>query len=229
MIAQQVKSGARFALDRLGGDRLHARYAAVASEAMMETVRLHRPTAAEFADVHAIASEQISGALATLDEIRRVDALTDAAIWVVRRKGEVTGFLAPLALTAAGRDALIDGTFRAGAIEQAWVARMGQPLAGFYCWCYAGRDQVTRGALVLALRTLIDTHFTDLPFFGRDTTAAGGRIMAHLGFAPFDDVEHLYWRCRSAVMSEQEEPAASPMLSPTLSQSAMHPVQDAAR
>lgn len=199
MIAQPVKFEARFALDRLGGDRPHARYAPGASEAMMASVHLHRPAAAEFADVHLIASEQIGGPLATLDEIRRVDALTDAAIWVVRRKGEVSGFLAPLALTAAGRDALVDGSFRASAIEQSWVARMGQPLAGFYCWSYAGRDQVTRGALVLALRTLIDRHFPDLPFFGRDTTAAGGRIMAHLGFAPFDDVEHLYWRCRSLV------------------------------
>jgi hypothetical protein len=214
MIAQQVKSDARFALDRLGGNRLHPRYAPVASEAMMESVRLQRPTVAEFVDVHAIASEQIGGALATLEEIRRVDALTDAAIWVVRRKGVVTGFLAPLALTALGRDALVDGTFRAGAIQQEWVARMGQPLAGFYCWSYAGRDQVTRGALVLALRTLIDTHFPDLPFFGRDTTAAGGRIMAHLGFSPFDDVEHLYWRCRSVMASEEDAPPARPGLSP---------------
>ena len=199
MIAQQVKSEGRFALDRLGGDRLHARYAPVASEAMMASVRLQRPTAAEFADVHAIASEQIGGALATLDEIRRVDALTDAAIWVVRRKGEVTGFLAPLALTALGRDALVDGSFRAGAIQQEWVARMGQPLAGFYCWSYAGRDQVTRGALVLALRTLIDKHFPDLPFFGKDTTEAGAKIMRHLGFFPFDGVDHLFWRCRTVM------------------------------
>ena len=197
MIAQLVKSEGRFALDRLGGDRTHANYAPVTSETMMATLRLHRPSVAELADVHAIASEQIGGALATLDEIRRVDGLTGAAIWVVRRKGEVTGFLAPLALTEAGRDALVEGSFRAGAIEQAWVAQLGQKLSGFYCWSYAGRDQVTRGALVLALRTLIDHHFPDLPFFGRDTTAAGGRIMAHLGFAPFDDVEHLYWRCCS--------------------------------
>ena len=63
---------------------------------------------------------------------------------------------------------------------------MGQPLAGFYCWCYAGKDQVSRGALVLGLRTLIDTHFPDLPFFGKDTTEAGARIMRHLGFFPFD-------------------------------------------
>ena len=199
MIAQQVLSNARFALDRLGGERLHAHYAPVSSERMMASLRLERPSVAEFAEVHAIASEQIGGALATLDEIRRVDALTDAAIWVVRRRGEVTGFLAPLALTEAGRDALVHGGFRAGAIEQAWVARLGEPLAGFYCWSYAGRDQVTRGALVLALRTLVDRHFPDLPFFGRDTTPAGGRIMAHLGFAPFDDVDHLYWRCRSLI------------------------------
>jgi len=207
MIAQLVKSEGRFALDRLGGDRMHKLYAPVSSLAMMASVRLHRPSPSEFADVHAIASEQIGGALASLDEIRRVDALTDAAIWVVRRKGEVTGFLAPLALSEKGRDALVDGSFRAGAIEQAWVARMGEALAGFYCWSYAGRDQVTRGALVLALRTLIDRHFPDLPFFGRDTTAAGGRIMAHLGFAPFDDVAHLYWRCCSLMASAAHAPS----------------------
>ena len=60
---------------------------------------------------------------------------------------------------------------------------------------------VRGGALVLALRKLIDTHFPDLPFFGRDTTEAGARIMRHLGFPPFDATPHLYWRCCS-VMDE---------------------------
>ncbi len=170
----------------------------------MASVKLFRPASdEEYADVHRIASEQIGGALATLDEIRRVDALTGAAIWVVRRHGSIAGFLAPLALTLAGRDAMVDGSFSAGAVRQEWVAPLGRPLAGFYCWSYAGRDQVTRGALVLALRTLIDTHFPDLPFFGRDTTAAGARIMAHLGFPPFDDTPHLFWRCRHVMDDAQ--------------------------
>jgi hypothetical protein len=189
------------ALISLGGERLHAQYSPGASETMMASVKLHRPAWDEFVDVHAIASEQIGGSLATLEEIRRVDALTNAAIWVVRRNGTVSGFLAPLALTLAGRDALADGTFEAGAVRQEWVASMGQPLAGFYCWSYAGRDQVTRGALVLALRTLIDKHFPDLPFFGRDTTAAGARIMGHLGFYPFGATPHLFWRCCSIMES----------------------------
>ena len=51
------------------------------------------------------------------------------------------------------------------------------------------------GALVLALRTLIDRYFPDLPFFGRDSTEAGAKIMRHLGFFSFDGAEHLYWRC----------------------------------
>jgi hypothetical protein len=76
---------------------------------------------------------------------------------------------------------------------------MGEPLAGFYCWCYAGKDQVSRGALVLGLRTLIDKHFVDLPFFGRDSTEAGARIMRHLGFFPFSDTPHLFWRCCSVM------------------------------
>jgi hypothetical protein len=52
--------------------------------------------------------------------------------------------------------------------------------------------------------------------------------MAHLGFSPFDDVEHLYWRCRSVMMTEQEERPASPMLSP-ISSSITAPAQDAAQ
>ncbi len=199
MIAQQVKFDARRALADLGGERVHPRYVRGASEEMMASVRLERPSQDEIVDIHRVASEQIGGSLATLEEIRRVDALTDAALWALRRKGEVTGFLAPLALTLAGRDALVNGTFNAGAVEARWVARIGEPLAGFYCWSYAGRDQVTRGALVLALRTLIDRHFPDLPFFGRDTTAAGAKIMSHLGFEAFDDTPHLYWRCQSVM------------------------------
>jgi hypothetical protein len=52
---------------------------------------------------------------------------------------------------------------------------------------------------VLGLRTLIDRHFPDLPFFGRDSTDAGARIMRHLGFFPFDSTPHLFWRCASVM------------------------------
>jgi hypothetical protein len=194
---------AHVALQRLGGDRQHQRYVSGAAEAMMASVKLHHAESdQDFADVHALATAELGPGLASLEEIKRVDALTDAAIWVVRRHGAISGFLAPLALTKAGRDALVSGEFDATCIEERWVARMGQPLAGFYCWCYAGKDQVTRGALVLALRTLIDHHFTDLPFFGKDSTEAGARIMRHLGFFPFDSAPHLFWRCAS-VMEEK--------------------------
>lgn len=201
MYFREADFDAHVKLETIGGDRLHPNYAPVASEEMMASLRLFHPEPHEYEAVHAIARDTIGGALASVEEIRRVDALTGAAIWVMRRRGEVTGFLAPLALTHEGRDALVDGTFNAGAIEEQWVARMGQPLAGFYCWSYAGRDQFTRGALVVALRKLIDTHFQDLPFFGRDTTAAGARIMEHLGFPPFGSTPHLYWRCYSAMES----------------------------
>jgi hypothetical protein len=195
-----VLEDARAALRRLGGNRLHPRYMHGASELMMASVKLHHAeTEQDFADVHALATAELGPGLASLAEIKRVDGLTDAAIWVVRRNESVTGFLAPLALTAEGVAALTDGAFDAANIDQKWVARMGEPLAGFYCWCYAGKDQVSRGALVLALRTLIDKHFPDLPFFGKDTTEAGAKIMRHLGFFPFDGVDHLYWRCRSVM------------------------------
>ena len=120
-------------------------------------------------------------------------------MWVIRRHGEISGFLAPLALTNAGRDAMCDGSFDAANVADKWIAPIGRPLAGFYCWSYAGKDQFTRGLLVLALRALIDVHFADLPFFGRGATEAGARIMHHLGFVPFDDQPGLYWRCRSVM------------------------------
>lgn len=183
-------------LRTLGGERQHPKYMAGASEAMMASVRLtHAVSDEDFSAVHALATAELGPGLASLEEIKRVDALTGASIWVIRRNDAVTGFLAPLALTAAGVAALVDNTFDAAHIRQEWVASLGQPLAGFYCWCYAGRDQVSRGALVLGLRTLIDRHFPDLPFFGRDSTEAGARIMQHLGFFPFDATPHLFWRC----------------------------------
>jgi hypothetical protein len=187
-------------LRTLGGERLHAQYMPGASEAMMASVRLeHAVSHEDFADVHAIATAELGPGLASLEEIKRVDGLTGASIWVIRRRGGVSGFLAPLALTSAGVAALVDNSFNAAHIDQKWVARMGEPLAGFYCWCYAGKDQVSRGSLVLGLRTLIDRHFPDLPFFGRDSTEAGARIMRHLGFYPFDTTPHLFWRCASVM------------------------------
>jgi hypothetical protein len=189
---------ARTRLQSLGGERLHPKYMTGASEEMMASVRLeHASSEEDYAAVHGLATAELGPGLASLDEIKRVDALTGASIWVIRRKGQVTGFLAPLALSAEGVKALTDDTFDAANIRAEWVVRVGQPLAGFYCWCYAGKDQVSRGALVLGLRTLIDRHFQDLPFFGRDSTEAGARIMAHLGFFPFDSTPHLYWRCCS--------------------------------
>ena len=193
---------ARTRLQSLGGERLHPKYMTGASEEMMASVRLeHAVSEEDYAAVHALATAELGPGLASLAEIKRVDELTGASIWVIRRKGEVTGFLAPLALSAAGVKALVDDTFDAANIRAEWVVRVGEPLAGFYCWCYAGKDQVSRGALVLGLRTLIDRHFQNLPFFGRDSTEAGARIMAHLGFFPFDSTPHLFWRCCS-VMQE---------------------------
>lgn len=195
-----ISEDARTLLRSLGSQRLHAKYMTGASEAMMASVRLtHAESDQDFASVHALATAELGPGLASLEEIKRVDRLTGASIWVIRRKGDVTGFLAPLALTSAGVAALVDDTFDAANIDQKWVARVGEPLAGFYCWCYAGKDQVSRGALVLGLRTLIDRHFPDLPFFGRDSTDAGGRIMRHLGFFPFDSTPHLFWRCASVM------------------------------
>lgn len=195
-----MTENARALLSSLGAERLHPKYATGASEQMMASVRLtHAESDQDFADVHALATKELGPGLASLEEIKRVDRLTGASIWVIRRKDEVTGFLAPLALTAEGVAALVDNTFDAAHIDQKWVARVGEPLAGFYCWCYAGEDQVSRGALVLGLRTLIDRHFPDLPFFGRDSTEAGARIMRHLGFFPFDSTPHLFWRCASVM------------------------------
>ena len=191
-----VLDDARAALRALGGERLHPRYMPGPSEAMMASLKLHHAQSEQdFADVHALAVTAMGSKIASLDEIKRVDAMTDATIWMVRRNDAVTGFLATLALTGEGVAALIDGSFDASNIDETWVAPLGQPLAGFYCWCYAGKDQVSRGALVLALRTLIDRYFPDLPFFGRDSTEAGAKIMRHLGFFSFDGAEHLYWRC----------------------------------
>ena len=193
---------ARTRLQTLGGERPHPKYMRGASEEMMASVRLeHAVSEEDYAAVHGLATKELGPGLASLAEIKRVDQLTGASIWVIRRKGEVTGFLAPLALSAAGVKALVDDTFDAANIRAEWVVRVGEPLAGFYCWCYAGKDQVSRGALVLGLRTLIDRHFQTLPFFGRDSTEAGARIMAHLGFFPFDSTPHLFWRCCS-VMQE---------------------------
>ena len=195
-----MTENARTLLASLGAERVHPKYVGGASEQMMATVRLtHAVSHQDFEDVHALATKELGPGLASLEEIKRVDGLTGASIWVIRRTGEVTGFLAPLALTAAGVSALVDNTFDAANIDQRWVARVGEPLAGFYCWCYAGKDQVSRGALVLGLRTLIDRHFPDLPFFGRDSTEAGARIMRHLGFFPFDSTPHLFWRCASVM------------------------------
>lgn len=188
----------RTSLETLVGERHHAGYMPGAAEDIMASVRLHHAeTEEDFRQVHALAVCELGPGIASLEEVRRVEALTGAAMWVIRRNEAVTGFLAPLALTAAGISALLQGRFDARAINAAWVARLGQPIAGFYCWCYAGKDQVSRGALVYGLRQLIDLHFPDLPFFGKASTPAGERIMHHLGFLRVNPTSEMMWRCRN--------------------------------
>lgn len=199
MLALKRTFDSRFTLKSLGGDRLHRNYLPQTAEAMMASVRFEKPNTEDYEAVLALASEEIGGPLASLDEIRRVDAYTHASMWVIRRRGVVSGFLAPLALTQVGRDAMCDGTFDAANVAEEWIAPVGTPLAAFYCWSYAGRDQFTRGLLVSALRSLIDVHFPDLPFFGKGTTEAGARIIHHLGFVPHEAQPGLYWRCRSVM------------------------------
>ena len=197
----------RDAVISLGGDRLHPMYQPSNAAAMMAAVKFEKPNDNDYSAVLDLAAAEIGGPLASLDEIRRVDRYTDASMWVIRRRGQISGFLAPLALTEAGRDAMCDGSFDAANVAEKWIAPIGTPLAGFYCWSYAGKDQFTRGLLVLALRALIDVHFADLPFFGKGTTEAGARIMHHLGFAPYDEQPGLYWRCRSTMEPGLTAPA----------------------
>jgi hypothetical protein len=81
------------------------------------------------------------------------------------------------------------GSFNAAV--QKWVAH-GRAARGFTAG-YAG-GQVSRGALVLALRTLIDKHFpTFLP--GKDARRWRENHAPSWLF-PFDGVEYLFWRCR---------------------------------
>lgn len=191
--------GSRDIVGSLGGDRLHPMYRPANAVAMMAAVKFEKPNDDDYSAVLDLATAEIGGPLASLDEIRRVDRYTDASMWVIRRRGQISGFLAPLALTKVGRDAMCDGSFDAGHVAEEWIAPIGTPLAGFYCWSYAGKDQFTRGLLVLALRALIDVHFADVPFFGKGTTEAGARIMHHLGFAAYEEQPGLYWRCRSVM------------------------------
>jgi hypothetical protein len=144
--------------------------------------------------LHLIHEDGVSAAV-------RLAQCNDAADWIQAVTGvRPTSFAYPYHLHTRG--------LMAELIANGWLfARdgdphgtgSGEPLAGFYCWCYAGKDQVSRGALVLGLRSLIDRYFPDLPFFGRDSTEAGARIMRHLGFFPFDSTPHLFWRCASVM------------------------------
>ncbi len=66
--------------------------------------------------------------------------MTDATIWVVRRKDAVTGFLATLALTSEGVTALLDGRFDAGKHRtRNGSRRMGEPLAGLVLLVLCGK------------------------------------------------------------------------------------------
>jgi hypothetical protein len=121
MQAWQRTFGSRDAVASLGGDRLHLMYQPANAAAIMAAVRFEKPNENDYPAVLDLAAAEIGGRLASLEAIRRVDRYTDASMWVIRRHGEISGFLAPLALTNAGRDAMCDGSF-----DAAYVASLGR-------------------------------------------------------------------------------------------------------
>lgn len=142
---------------------------------------------ATYADLEAgmALAEKLTGqVMATAASIHWIDGLTGMAGWVA---GEpVDGVFITVALSAAGVEAVRDGSFVPSWPSLAHLACEGEDCAGVYIGVYAGATKEARRQVMMAAGVTRVEFFAPVPVFARGATEDGKRSMASLGFSPIE-------------------------------------------
>ncbi|MCW5724468.1 MAG: GNAT family N-acetyltransferase [Maricaulaceae bacterium] len=132
--------------------------------------------------LHALAKDLILGEIVSPEIMLRVDRWSGQTLFIRETGGEMTGFLAYIPLTEAGRKATIEGRMTAANIRKSWVAAPGQYPAALLNWGMGGRTAKDRVALITAMVRSMAERYPDVPSLSRARTPEGLRMIKRMGF-----------------------------------------------
>lgn len=133
---------------------------------------------------HSLADELIEGEIADAASIARVQSWTGRSLHLRYKKGRPDALLASIPLSAAGRDALLDGRFGFANAQREWVCGLDERAEALLSWGMAGRTPL---AQLAALRGLLAGWFhfySDVRVYARARSLQGQALMKRLLFTP---------------------------------------------
>ena len=138
----------------------------------------------EISAVRAFAAQLIGEGIVTAHDLERVHRLSgEAALYVAREDGALTGVLAFVLLNAAGLQAVRADAFDALSPAAEHVAGPGEAACAFYGWGVAATTKPSARRVIDGARAIMAGAVGHLPKFARPTTEAGHRLMRErLGF-----------------------------------------------
>lgn len=134
-------------------------------------------TDAEIEAGRAVAASLVGDGIAATETMRRIQARTGCACFVLRGQEGMTAALSIIPLTAAALPGLSRGQFDAISPAEDLVARPQDDMAALYIWGGAGltwRGRMQAVSAAMALRE--DAHPT-LPTYARAATSEGERVL----------------------------------------------------
>lgn len=132
---------------------------------------------------HALAERLIGAGIVSAEDLAAVHARTGAGVFVTYDDGALSGILAFVLLTRAGRDAVLADAFDAVRPASAHVARPQDAVCGLYGWGVAAVAKPAARRLIEGAHIMGRNSVSHLPYYARPATAAGERLMRdRLGF-----------------------------------------------
>lgn len=158
-----------------------------ALEAAVEPFAMRRATPSDIPALTALAhrllvAETLTGDMATLDDIQRVESWSERTLYVRERDGACVGFIALVFLTKEGNAALRAGAVDAHIRERRWVAGVTDKAYGALLWSMGGETGADQVAVVRALLAIWSQTVPEIPGYSRAGTRHGLRLMVRLGF-----------------------------------------------
>ena len=133
----------------------------------------------------AAAAALVGEAIASAETMRRVQARTGCACFVLRRDGGMVAALSALPLTSAALPGLAGGEFDALSPQDKLLARPDDEVAALYIWGGAGMTWRGRIQAVAAAIALREEVYPTLPLYARAATSEGERVLqTRLGARP---------------------------------------------
>lgn len=165
-------------------------------------MRLASPEACD--NARDLAAELISPHVALAITLRRAQARTRSAIFVLGPDEAISGVVAILPLNPAGLEAIQSHAFDPKNPPDELLCAPGEAIAGLYGWGFVGSTR-RASAVVLDGAIRLRNHLKAIPFFTRAATAAGDKVLrGRMGYAPYPAApDNLLWNPPRSVIEER--------------------------